>query len=155
MDKDRRWNTELKCRPHRCRSAQWPSICLHTPLLLSISVFPLGEAQLPCSSPSPGACSNICLWCHPTMSSSVVTLLLLPLVFPRNRELQMVWFTQICFPSGILGFVWCHHTPLQLMSCCVPGTHSASFLTLHSWEQTHLREQTNSGSHRISGYWSN
>ena len=33
-------------------------------------------ARLPCPSPSPGACSNSCppsRWCHPTISSSVVT----------------------------------------------------------------------------------
>ena len=35
----------------------------------------LQHARLPCSSPTPGACSNSCpssWWCHPTISSSVV-----------------------------------------------------------------------------------
>ena len=35
----------------------------------------LQTARLPCPSPSPGVCSNSCslsLWCHPTISSSVV-----------------------------------------------------------------------------------
>ena len=34
------------------------------------------HARLPCPSPTPGACSNSCpssRWCHPTISSSVVT----------------------------------------------------------------------------------
>ena len=46
-------------------------------LLLFSHVQPHGPqpARLPCSSPSPGACSNSCpwsWWCHPTISSSVV-----------------------------------------------------------------------------------
>ena len=35
----------------------------------------LQHARLPCSSPSPGACSNLCSlsqWSHPTISSSVI-----------------------------------------------------------------------------------
>ena len=35
----------------------------------------LQHPRLPCLSPSPGACSNLCplnWWCHPTISSSVV-----------------------------------------------------------------------------------
>ena len=35
----------------------------------------LQHARLPCPSPTPGTCSNSCLsslWCHPTISSSVV-----------------------------------------------------------------------------------
>ena len=43
---------------------------------------------LPCQSPTPRACSNSCplsQWCHPTISSSVVPLLLLPSVFPSIR----------------------------------------------------------------------
>ena len=35
----------------------------------------LQHARFPCSSPSPGACWNLCpwsRWCHPTISSSVV-----------------------------------------------------------------------------------
>ena len=36
----------------------------------------LQHARLPCPSPTPGACSDSCLssrWCHPTISSSVIT----------------------------------------------------------------------------------
>ena len=42
----------------------------------------------PCPSPTPGACSNSCplsRWCHPTISSSIHPLLLLPSIFPRIR----------------------------------------------------------------------
>ena len=42
-----------------------------------VSLWPHGlqHARLPCSSPTPGACSNSCplsWWCHPTILSSVI-----------------------------------------------------------------------------------
>ena len=45
--------------------------------VMSNSLWPHGlqHTRLPCSSPTPGACSNSCpfsRWCHPTISSSVV-----------------------------------------------------------------------------------
>ena len=45
--------------------------------VMSDSLWPHGpqHTRLPCSSPSPGACSNSCLsgcWCHSTISSSVI-----------------------------------------------------------------------------------
>ena len=45
--------------------------------VVSDSLQPHGmqHARLPCPSLSPGACSNSCplsLWCHPTISSSVI-----------------------------------------------------------------------------------
>ena len=45
--------------------------------VLSDSLRPHGRQHpgLPCSSPTPGACSNSCpasQWCHPTISSSVI-----------------------------------------------------------------------------------
>ena len=42
----------------------------------SFRPYGLQKARLPCPSPTPGAYSNSCLlnwWCHPTISSSVVT----------------------------------------------------------------------------------
>ena len=42
--------------------------------VMSNSFWPHGHS-LPCSSPTPGACSNSCpsnQWCHPTISSSVI-----------------------------------------------------------------------------------
>ena len=46
------------------------------------------HARLPCPSPIPRAYPNPCpssQWCHPTVSSSVHSLLLLPSIFPRIR----------------------------------------------------------------------
>ena len=44
-------------------------------LVVSDSLRPHGlkDARIPCPSPTPGACSNLCpssRWCHPTISSS-------------------------------------------------------------------------------------
>ena len=57
---------------------------------MSNSLRPHGlqRARLPCPSPSPWVCSNSCpssQWCHPTISSSVPPLFLLPSVFPSIR----------------------------------------------------------------------
>ena len=56
---------------------------------MSVSLRPHGlqHSRLPSPSLSPRACSNSCpssRWCHPTISSSVI-LLLLPSIFPRIR----------------------------------------------------------------------
>ena len=58
--------------------------------VVSDSLWPqeLQHTRLPCPSPTPRACSNSCplsRWCHPTISSSVVPLLLLPSIFPSTR----------------------------------------------------------------------
>ena len=50
---------------------------LFSPSVVSDSLWPHGlqHARLPCPSPSPRACSNLCplsWWCHPTISSSVI-----------------------------------------------------------------------------------
>ena len=58
--------------------------------VMSNSLWPYGlqHARLPCPSPSSGACSNSCplsWWCHQTILSSVIPLLLLPSIFPSIR----------------------------------------------------------------------
>ena len=57
---------------------------------MSNSLRPHGlqDVRLPCPSPTLGACSNSCpssLYCHPTISSSVSFLLLLPSIFSSVR----------------------------------------------------------------------
>ena len=52
-------------------------ILLFSCSVVSDSLWPHGlqHTRLPCSSPSPGACSDSCplsQWCHPTISSSVI-----------------------------------------------------------------------------------
>ena len=65
------------------------SLLLFTHSVMSDSLWPYGlqHARLPCPSVSPRACSNSCplsQWCHPTISSSVISFLL-PSVFPSIR----------------------------------------------------------------------
>ena len=47
----------------------------HSVVSDSLQTHGLQHTRLPCSSQTPGACSNSCLssrWCHPTISSSIV-----------------------------------------------------------------------------------
>ena len=58
--------------------------------LNSVWLWPDGlqHARPLCPSPTPGVHSNLCplsQWCYPTISSSVIPLLLLPSVFPSIR----------------------------------------------------------------------
>ena len=57
--------------------------------VISDSLRPNGQqhTRLPCPSPTPGACSSSCpssLWCHPTLSSSVVPFSSRPQSFPAS-----------------------------------------------------------------------
>ena len=64
--------------------------------VMSDSLWPHGlqHARLPCQSPTPRACSNSCSsspWCHPTISSSVVSFycfrsFLVSESFPMNQH---------------------------------------------------------------------
>ena len=59
----------------------------HSVMSNSLQPHRLQHARLPCPSPTPGVYSNSCpssRWCHPTISSSVI-LLLLPSLFPSIR----------------------------------------------------------------------
>ena len=52
----------------------------------------LQHLRLPCPSPSPGGNSNshpLSWWCHPTISSSVTHLVLLPSIFPVSGSFPM------------------------------------------------------------------
>ena len=60
-------------------------------LSLSDSLWPHGlqHSRPPCPSPTPRACSNSCpscLWCHPTISSSVIPFSSCPQSFPASRS---------------------------------------------------------------------
>ena len=54
----------------------------------------LRHARLPCPSPSPRACSNSCplsRWCHPTISSSVVSFSSCPHSLPASGSFPVSW----------------------------------------------------------------
>ena len=57
------------------------------------------HTRLPCPSLSPRVCSNSCplsWWCHPTISSSVITFSSCPQSFPTSGSFPMSWL----FASG-------------------------------------------------------
>ena len=69
--------------------------------VVSASLQPHGlkHTRLPCPPPTPGACSNSCpssWWCHPTISSSVVSFSSCLQPFPASGYFQMTQF----FASG-------------------------------------------------------
>ena len=68
---------------------------------MSDSLRPHGmqHARLPCPSPTPKTCSNLCplsRWCHPTISSSVIPFFSCPQSFPASGSFQRSQF----FASG-------------------------------------------------------
>ena len=81
----------------------------------SDSLWPHGlqHTRLPCPSPSPGACSNSCslsLWCHPTISSSIVPFSSWLQSFPASGSFPMsqlfasgieLWFAQPCLCNHV------------------------------------------------------
>ena len=70
-----------------------------THLWLTLWPHELQHARLPCSSPSPGACSNSCpltRWCHPTISSSVIPFSSCLQSFPASGSFLRSWH----FASG-------------------------------------------------------
>ena len=61
---------------------------------MSDSLWPRGlqHARLPCPSPTPGVCSNSCpssQWCHPTISSSVISFSSCPQSFLASGSIPM------------------------------------------------------------------
>ena len=69
--------------------------------VVSNSLWPHGlkHTKLPCSSPTPGACSNSCpssQWCHPTISTSVIPFSFRLQSFPASGSFPMSQF----FVSG-------------------------------------------------------
>ena len=72
-----------------------------SPSVMPNSLWPHGlqQARLPCSSPTPRACSNSCplsQWCHLTISSSVIPFSSCLQSFPASGTFQMSQF----FASG-------------------------------------------------------
>ena len=62
--------------------------------VMSDSLWPHRQqhGRFPCSSPTPGACLNSCpssQWCHPAISSSVITFSSCPQSFPASESFPM------------------------------------------------------------------
>ena len=72
--------------------------------VMSDSLWPhrLQHTGLPFPPPSPGACSSSCpssWWCHPTISSSVIPLLLPPSILPSIRVFSSESVLHIRWPK--------------------------------------------------------
>ena len=86
--------------PYPILSRFWSDCCLVAQPCQTLC-NPIHPAhQLPCPSLTPGACSNSCplsQWCHPTISSSCHSLLLLP--FPSSTVISNESFLHIRWPN--------------------------------------------------------
>ena len=62
----------------------------------------LQQARLPCTLPSPGACSDSCplsWWCHPTISSSVFPFSSCLQSFPASGSFPVSWLFTFRWPK--------------------------------------------------------
>ena len=87
------------CSPHFAPNKTCNSQVVH---LFFFLVNRLQHTRPPCLSPTPGVYSNSCplsWWCHPTISSSVVPLLLLPSIFPSIRVFSNESVVRIRWPK--------------------------------------------------------
>ena len=80
--------------------------------VLSDSLWPHGlqHARLPCPSPTPRACSNSCpssQWCHPAISSSVVSFSSCPQSLPESFPMSQLfaWRGQSTGVSALASFL--------------------------------------------------
>ena len=119
--KERMKNAENTCRvtPHCCDPNR--AIHLHTVQfscsVMSDSLEPIGlqHARLPCPSPTPRASSNSCplsWWCHPTISSSLVSFSFCLQSFPASGGQSigapasvLPMNIQDWFPLGLTGLI--------------------------------------------------
>ena len=129
--------------------------------VVSNSLWPLGlqHARLPCPSPSPGACSNLCpssQWCHLTISSSVIPFSSCLQSCPASGSFPMSWLfssggqsigasasflsinTQDWFPLGLTGLISLQSKGLSKVFstshflCCSLSL-PKSYLALNRW----------------------
>ena len=125
----------------------------------SLQCHGLQHARLPCSSPSPRACSNSCpssWWCHPTISSCHP--LLLPSVFPSIRVFSnesalcirwpKYWSFSFSirpsneysgwFPSGLTGLISLQSKGLSRISNTTVQKHQFFSTHLSLWSNSHI-----------------
>ena len=98
-----RWVIQIKVIFGNLSFSFWvrPSSVQFSHSVVSDSLWPHGlqHDRPPCPSPTPGVCLNLCpfsQWCHPTISSSVISFSSCLQSFPASGSFQMSQF----FPSG-------------------------------------------------------
>ena len=119
----------------------------------------LQHTRLPCTSPTPRACSNSCplsQWCHPTVSSSVILFSCLQ-PFPTSGSFPMNQFftsggqsigglasvlpmnTQDWFPLGWTGLISLHSKGLsRVFSNTTVQKHQFFGTQLSLWSNSHI-----------------
>ena len=94
-------------KPRQGQMASWVNSIKHfsqfSCSVMSDPLQPHGlqHARLPCTSPTPRACSNSCplsRWCHPTISSSVIPFSYLQSI-PASGSFQMKSVLHIMWPK--------------------------------------------------------
>ena len=125
---------------------------------VSLQTHGLQHTRLPCPSPSPTACSNLCplgWWCRPTISSSVTPFSSCLQSFPASGAFPISWLfassnqsigasafasvfpmnIQGWFPLGLIGLILLSKGPSRVFSTHA-SDHSSGFFpsasTLHS-----------------------
>ena len=91
-----RWVIQIKVIFGNLSFSFWvrPSSVQFSHSVVSDSLWPHGlqHDRPPCPSPTPGVCLNLCpfsQWCHPTISSSVISFSSCLQSFPASRSFQM------------------------------------------------------------------
>ena len=122
----------------------------------SLRPHELQHARLPCPSPTPGACSNLCplsWWCHPTTSSSIIPFSCCLQSFPVSGSFLMIQFftssgqsigasalasvlpmnIQDWFPLGLIGLISLQSKGLSRVFSNTTVQNYQSFWYRHLW----------------------
>ena len=128
------------------------------------------NARPPCPSPTPGVHPNPCplsRWCHPTVSSSVIPLFLLPSIFPSNRVFSNESAFRIRWPkywsfslnispsnehSGLISFRMDWLDLLAVQETLKSLLPTPQFKSINSWVLSFLYSPTLTSIH---DYWKN
>ena len=139
------------------------SVCLwwlffsHSVVSSTLQPHGLQLARLPCPSPSPGTCSNLCplsQWCHPTISSSVIPFSFCLQSCPASGFFLMSWLFALggqsirasasasVFPMNIQGWL-----PLGLIGLILQLNRlSRVFFRTTIWKHKFFSTQSSLGS---------
>ena len=140
----------------------------HSGVSDSLWLHGLQHAGLPCLSPTSGASSSSCLlsrWCHPIISSSIITFSSCLQSFPASRSLPMNQFfalsgqsTGLSASASVLPMNIQHWFPLELTDwSCHPrdSQESSSTLQLKSINSSALSFFYSPTLTSIHDYWKN
>ena len=91
----------------------------HSVMSDSLQPHELQHTRPPCPSPNSGACSNSCpssQWCHPTISSSVISFSSYPQSFPASGSFPKSQFFEFSNES-VLCIRWPKYWSLRFSIC--------------------------------------